>query len=356
MRPTCTLLLLACLALRVSAVDSGELPLRIVAAGVADTPLPALAVGSGELTGAPAPPAPAPAIRWLPALGDRHATAEAVAHLFGLEAPVAKRGVLVLATLPLPWRPTVLLREGELITLKGEAVRVDDQLTSRALDEPDWAKPDQPHLFALALDALDPGDYRLSLEVAQRTRIPERATLRQMGLATGLLPFHIPAAGDSAKPAAPRLERTIDAMLAVGDAPGWLVPRCRLVENGGRGETQGLLGVGTAEVSDAGAVRVHPPVSDDIPTAVVIGPQLGSGEWMALRSVQERRGAIDLEVVVWRDDGPRVKNVPHTDALLVPVAGGGKPAPTVSVHWVGLRAKTFGGVYQREAQAPGGHR
>jgi hypothetical protein len=97
-------------------------------------------------------------------------------------------------------------------------------------------------------------------------------------------------------------------------------------------------------------------VSDAAPDAEyqaeIVTPVLDSGEWAQVRSVEWIGEACHIGVALFQDDGQRDRNVPHRDALVVPihalapaVAGSGPVAPRVEVHWSHFRAERQGGVY-----------
>jgi hypothetical protein len=78
--------------------------------------------------------------------------------------------------------------------------------------------------------------------------------------------------------------------------------------------------------------------------AVVLGPQLNTGEWLTLREVewQEKRAVLRLDL--WRDSEPRKKNLVESPILVAPL---GSPAGrlgagdyTAEAQWFLLRAPT----------------
>lgn len=104
------------------------------------------------------------------------------------------------------------------------------------------------------------------------------------------------------------------------------------------------------------------PTPIDNVYALVVGPELNSGESMRLQSIlwDKKASKITLLVELWRDDGPRRRNVPSCPTLLVPlvlpftwkdtkrVIDGG--TYTVAVEWTALRAKDSAGPYNRDSE------
>ena len=102
--------------------------------------------------------------------------------------------------------------------------------------------------------------------------------------------------------------------------------------------------------------RLGQPDATSAVHAVVLGPELNSGEQMTLREVEWKGNETVVRVEVWRDSGPRAKNITFFPALAVYLnlptkieANRVRNVPgdyTVRVEWSFLLAPSPGGVYQ----------
>jgi len=97
---------------------------------------------------------------------------------------------------------------------------------------------------------------------------------------------------------------------------------------------------------------LNKPVKGSPVYALVLGPSLNSGEWTTVREVEWKKDkdtkVIVLRVEVWRDDGERLRNVPHLPLLVVPVDESSPGDYRVEVEWYTLRAQTSRDPYRPE--------
>ncbi len=101
--------------------------------------------------------------------------------------------------------------------------------------------------------------------------------------------------------------------------------------------------------------RLGVPAATSSLHAVVLGPQLSSGEAMTLREVEWKDKEAILRIELWHDDSPRLKNIPFWPLLVVPLSPPTKMEAdrvrlvpgdyTVRVEWSFRRAPTTGGLY-----------
>jgi hypothetical protein len=101
--------------------------------------------------------------------------------------------------------------------------------------------------------------------------------------------------------------------------------------------------------------KVEPVKAAEPVSAVIVGPRLNSGEKMVLREVEWKGKEAILRVDLWRDHGPRDKNIVSTAnlvaALNLPPRPDGKPGEhavgeyKVRVEWTLLRAPNLGEPY-----------
>jgi hypothetical protein len=135
----------------------------------------------------------------------------------------------------------------------------------------------------------------------------------------------------------------------------WLPPSVIVQQYGGGDHEEGLAGIGIVDTKTE--TKERPPAAKsaapgDELTAVVVTPVLQTGEWAQLRSMGWALGVCHLTVAVFHDHGDRDKNIPHRDALIVPLHAVGKPmlgdgteVPSVVVHFETYLAERMGGLY-----------
>jgi len=139
----------------------------------------------------------------------------------------------------------------------------------------------------------------------------------------------------------------------------WQLPRCAV--GSARAEKHPNPGVyaGTCDINAwLKSSRVEAPVLT-VPTpkdpvyAMVVGPLINSGDAIRLRSICNifETKKISLEVELYQDDRPRLRNVPSHPVLLVPLQLAGAGTYTVEVQWVGLHAKDSSGPFVPETEA-----
>ncbi len=119
------------------------------------------------------------------------------------------------------------------------------------------------------------------------------------------------------------------------------------------GRYAGELGAAPATLE-----KVEPVNSTDPVCAVIVGPELNSGERMALREIEWKGNEAILRVDLWRDDGQRKRNTPFIANLVAPLQlpprPDGKPGEhaageyKVRVEWTLLRAPNLSEAYAPE--------
>jgi hypothetical protein len=335
--PTLALFLFAAAA---AAADRGELPLQVLTGGIAKGPGPALAVG-GFAGGFGIRDQPDQTLaQWLPEIRryDR-----SVSEVFGKLAPVPTDGqLLVIAALPMPWRPTAVEREGARIVIRGDGIEPADA-TPELTGEPAEALR-ATHEFALTLPRA--GVETVRLEVTRHAKVADLPFLRAIG--------PIEAAVDLAAGKTTAEARAASEVIAAPGAWNWQPPRVIVREYGGGDHEEGLAGVGVVDTRTESKERPlvpHPPAPGDQVDAVVVTPVLQTGEWAQLRSVGWALGVCHLSVAVFHDNGERSKNIPHRDALIARVldhAPADGKLPAVVVHFDPLIAADLGGPYRQQ--------
>jgi hypothetical protein len=342
---TLTIIPLALVLGSLAAAERGELPLRIVASGICDSPRPALAIGAlrGAFGIRAEPDRSQPS--WLP---DIHPTRAAVGESFGqLAAPPADGSFLILASLPMPWRPTALERDGGTLTVHGDAL------------EAAGARPDATgeaaelvtatHEFALVAPRVGIKEVRLVVRrfAPEEPQVPNTAAAPPtMFWSVGRFEAFVSVGDD---PTAERTANKIDEAAKPGQY-AWAAPRVVAVPFGGGDHVEGLVGVGTLDLAHLGDAR--PPVpapakpGDEL-LAVVVSPVLQTGEWAQVRSLESFLGRWKLTVAVFHDRGGRDKNIPHRDAFIVrlPDRAGPQP-PTLEVRFETFMADEQDGLYR----------
>jgi hypothetical protein len=337
-------LILPLLATAAAAADRVELPLTVLAGGISKEPRPALAIGAFA-GGFGIHDAPDPThAQWLPEI---RRTDASVSAMFGeLAPPAAEVPLLVIAALPMPWRPTAIERRGTTIVIDGDGVEPADA-TPELTGEP-AAALGATHDFALMVPRA--GVETVRLEVVRHAKVDGQAWLRAVG--------PVEAVVDLAKGPTKAEARAASEVISAPGAWFWEPPRVIEGLSEGGDHEEGLVGVGRIDAITETKMRpplVHPPAPGDQLTAVVVTPVLQTGEWAQLRSVGWFTGTCHLTVAVFHDRGDRDKNVPHRDALIVPInavakpmLGDGTEVPPVVVHFETYLAARMGGDYVRQ--------
>jgi hypothetical protein len=264
------------------------------------------------------------------------------------------------------WGPARLLREGNNFTLRLEGWRDD---APRRRNVPARS------LYVVDLGELPAGKY--DLDVVWRTMFAETAKTaplsRLQSVKKGRLQFDVsraltkvPRPGDGLGDLPMLQEKDLQKCDLTADETRslWQRPVCwqrQLAPPtiGGRAP-QGLR-VGTFDLtrwlaSNPKAVGDMPelasPGANQLTYALILGPQLNSGEWMTLREVQWQDNQATLTVDLWRDNAPRYGNVPTCPLLIVPLRSPsiGLPAGdyTIKVRGGFLWAPNMGGPYRLE--------
>jgi hypothetical protein len=233
-------------------------------------------------------------------------------------------------------------------------------------------------LHLVSLGNLEAGEYRLN--VVRKTLLrdvgPKNDNLhyyQPSGAQSGDLSFTIGKDAESAKGDAPKLAEL--AAVKAAEPPRTLQqPRylARQIFRQRDGEKPQVLQVGKLDSAafakrsfEAAEVpKLEAPKAEDPVCAMVLGPQLNMGEWMALREVVWDGKQATLRVELWRDTGERTKNYVFGPMIVVPlhppstfekavnkfVTANGEY--TVGVEWISLVADQPGGSYREKGKAP----
>lgn len=264
------------------------------------------------------------------------------------------------------WRPTSLTREGTRFTL---AVDACSNPVPRSA-----TPPPKRIVHVLSLGQLPEGTYQFSLDIAwRRAGQPGFSTLFQRQ--SGAMTFHVDPQGSQIEHLAEALTEKNLVTTPEQAKPGqrlWQQPRClvrafstepdNFEANATRLPLSRSFGVAAAGRIDLAAWLkgsnepvCYPPTisslgSTDPMAAAIVGSLLKWGEMATVRRVEYGLGIWTIAVDVWRDDGARLKNVPHRDLLVVPLQLPPQGlARRVELTWRFMRAAEPGGPYHEEA-------
>ena len=289
----------------------------------------------------------------------------------GLPAPVAGQRVLALLVSPVLmtgqyWGPKAVYRQDNSFTVFVESW-TDDGVRDKNVP--------QRHLYALDLGEWPAGDYQVQLSCStwfhdQAVRAPTALYTPRSGLTGATVAVAVPAQAPAGK-ANPAPAMAASALVALPQdatpkppAFGQLPRFSRQMYGWARAVGPGIFAGGVdangmlqgIDLPAGNANALPKPAGTGNPAVVIVGPELNSYEGLTLAAVEwHDANTVVVRVRLWRDDGPRKRNVPFTPVLVVPLtppAGTAKPL-TLVVDWTALVAPALGGLYDRDAATTG---